>query len=156
MGIKLAGNQSQPLFHSVDAHWQGKGHIFSVLPQFESEARETIAGLACKCRHEVNPESASKFFTSEAIQRSMEQKYDKESKKVTFEEDEILEALLDNPDDLDYEHLGDVATDTSTDQVQMELDSILTNVPQALHDGQDSIGTFYQTGQSHPNATGGH
>lgn len=98
------------LFHSVDRHWKGEGHVVTFLPQFESDARLILAALlpfleSLLPRHKPR---LHKYFTPAAVDRAKVAKWDAANYCVITPDDAIIRDLL--AGDNDYDLSGDATT----------------------------------------------
>ena len=95
MTVRARNQPNLSLFHSIDAQWQGNGHVVTFVPEFESEARTVLAGLI-PFLHYLFPEHVERvnaMFTPAAVERSQEASWDPESYAVLTPDNGILANL---------------------------------------------------------------
>jgi hypothetical protein len=84
MGIKVKDSPQYSLFHSVDAQWQGNGHIITVIPDFHSEACKVLAGILpfLLFHYPNNSNRLAAMFTPAVVERSLSAHWDPVSYSV--------------------------------------------------------------------------
>ena len=112
MAITAKENPALSLFHSVDAHWQGNGHVVSFIPQFEAEARMILAGLLTYLTfyHPDKAEAIESYFTTAAVERSSESKWDPVRYCIITSDDEMVDDLLEVDTDFNFLDLSQCNT----------------------------------------------
>ena len=113
MGIRAKEKPELLLFHSVDDHWQGNGHVVTFLPSFQSEARMILSCLLTYLQfyHPDKAADIATYFTEPAVERAEEAKWDPVRYCVITPDDEMIDDLLEADTDFD---LPDDTADSRT------------------------------------------
>jgi hypothetical protein len=103
VSIRAQESPQQPLFHSVDAQWQGNGFVVTFLPNFESEARTVIAGFIpfLQFHHPDHKDRLAALFTPSAVKRASEASWDPVAYAVITADDGVVDGFEDIDHDMD-------------------------------------------------------
>ena len=115
MEIKSKEKPALNLFHTVDHHWRGDGHVVTYLPEFESEARMMLIGLLTYLtfHHPDKADALETYFSDSAVDRAAETKWDPSRYCMISADDERVDDLVDADPDYD---LLDSEDDEQTDK----------------------------------------
>ena len=103
MQIKAREKPHLTLFHSIDRHWQGNGHVATFIPQFEAEARMILAGLLpfLLHYHPNHEEQLLKFFSDPDKERLGEVTWDPVKYCIVTPDDIAVDSLMEGDDEFD-------------------------------------------------------
>ena len=104
MAVRPIDKPTFSLFHSLDRRWSGDGFTFSVIPQFESEARTLLAGLLpfLKFQHPAYTTAIERNFTPVAIDRATNESWDNVNFCVITPDDAMVQFILDEDAEFDF------------------------------------------------------
>jgi hypothetical protein len=123
MQIPAPTKKPMALFHHVDVHWKGDGHVISILPQFEPEARSMLMGLLTFLRFGLKDKSnvprLDNFFTGTAVDRAADAEWDAETGCAITPEDRHVESIFEIDAEYDLSG-GDSEIATNGDTVMLD------------------------------------
>ena len=115
MGIKSKEKPLLSLFHSVDVHWHGNGHVVTFLLRFEAEAWMILSGLLIYLSfyHPDQAKVIAMYFTAAAMECTIDQKWDPVQYCIMTPDDEVVDDLLEV--DAEFDLLDPNAENHTTD-----------------------------------------
>jgi hypothetical protein len=138
MKIESRTNTGHPLFHLVDATWNGNGYHFAFFPNVETEARAMMMALI-PFMTSFYKDTALKWFLASAQRRALGALWDPEKGCVKTFDDEAVAWIMTED--------GFVAFDKSTVGANVTVDrpdpsNLQVSAGSGPINDQDSVGTF--------------